>query len=99
MFYKDGPNTGTAAFLEQYRLAWLCAPDAVINHLQSLCETLKIDPTESRMNEEQRKAVQEIRDKKGGQAIAKAVAAMRTDLFETGGKSTGLTADDFGHYS
>jgi cobalamin biosynthesis protein CbiG len=97
-FYRSGANTGTAPLLEQYRLAWLYAPDAVVNRLCSLLETQRIDPAESHMTEEQKKAVAARRDEQGSRALAEAVAAMRADLFATSEKSTRLTAEDFRHY-
>ncbi|MFY9727937.1 MAG: hypothetical protein WAJ87_20755 [Bryobacteraceae bacterium] len=97
-FYKSGANTGTAPLLEQYRLAWLYAPDAVVNRLRSLLETQKIDPAESHMTEEQKKTIAARRDEQGSRAFAEAVAAMRADLFATSDKSTRLTAADFRHY-
>jgi hypothetical protein len=36
VFYKGGPTTGVAPFLDQYRLAWLYAPDDVVKILTSL---------------------------------------------------------------
>lgn len=43
-FYKGGPATGTAPFLEQYRLSWLYAPDDVIQVLKDFVESQKVDP-------------------------------------------------------
>ena len=99
VFYKGGPQTGVAPFLEQYRLSWLYAPDDVVSILNSLAESLKIDPAEGRMTEEQKQRVRDDRDKGGAQSIAVLVAAIRRDLFETAGKKTELTATEFGHYS
>ena len=99
MFYKGGPSTGVAPFLEQYRLSWLYAPDDVVSILNSLAESSKIDPAEGRMTEEQRQLRRDGRDKAGTQSIALLVAAIRRDLFETAGKKTELTANEFGHYS
>ena len=99
VFYKGGPSTGVAPFLEQYRLSWLYAPDDVVSILNSLAESSKIDPAEGRMTEEQRQLRRDGRDKAGTQSIALLVAAIRRDLFETAGKKTELTANEFGHYS
>jgi len=99
VFYKGGPSTGVAPFLEQYRLSWLYAPDDVVSILNSLAESSKIDPAEARMTEEQRQLRRDGRDKAGTQSIALLVAAIRRDLFETAGKKTELTANEFGHYS
>lgn len=99
VFYKNGPQTGASPFLEQYRLSWLYAPDDVVGVLNSLAESLKIDPAESQMTEEQRQRAREDRDKRGAQSIALLVAAIRRDLFRTADKKTELTATQFGHYS
>ena len=99
VFYKGGPSTGVAPFLEQYRLSWLYAPDDVVSILNSLAESSKIDPPEGQMAEEQRQLRREARDKAGTHSIALLVAAIRRDLFETAGKKTELTANQFGHYS
>jgi len=97
-FYKGGPQTGVAPFLEQYRLSWLYAPDDVVSILNSLAQSLSIDPAELHMTEEQKQQVRDERDKRGAQSIALLVAAIRKDLFKTAGKNTGLTATEFGHY-
>jgi hypothetical protein len=99
VFYKGGPQLGTYPFLEQYRLSWLYAPDGVVTILNSLNESLKIDPAEEQMTEEQKRHVRDDRDKRGQQSIALLVAAIRRDLFETAGRKTKLTATEFGHYS
>jgi hypothetical protein len=100
VFYKDGPKTGVAPFLEQFRLSWLYAPDDVVRILNSLVESLKVDPTAERlMTQEQQEQVRDDRDKRGAQRIALLVAAIRRDLFETAEKKTELTATEFGHYS
>jgi hypothetical protein len=100
VFYKGGPTTGVAPFLDQYRLAWLYAPDDVVKILTSLAESLKIDlEAEIQMTQEQQRQRHEDRNKGGAQAIALLVAAIRKDLFETAGKKTALAASDFGHYS
>jgi hypothetical protein len=99
VFYKDGPQTGVAPFLEQYRLSWLYAPDEVVGILNSLAASLKIDPAEEQMSEEQRRQCRDDRDKRGAQSIAHLVVAIRRDLFATAGKETKLTAPEFGHYS
>jgi hypothetical protein len=99
VFYKGGPKTGVSPFLEQYRLSWLYAPDDVVKILNSLAESLRIDPAEGQMTEEERQLVGEKRDRKGAEEIAHLVAAIRRDLFATAGKITELDASEFGHYS
>jgi hypothetical protein len=99
VFYKGGPATGVAPFLEQYRLSWLYAPDDVVKILNSLAESLKIDPAEGQMTQEQQQRLRDDRDKRGGQNLALLVAAIRSDLFGTAEKKTELSATEFGHYS
>jgi len=98
VFYGDGATTGVAPFLEQYRLAWLYAPDDVVELLVSLAESLQLDPAEKHMTQEQQQKFRVDRDTLGGQKIALLVAAIRRDLFETAGKKTALAAGDFRHY-
>jgi hypothetical protein len=85
--------------LEQYRLAWLYAPDNVIRILNTLANTLKVDPSEFRMSPDQLRQIQQARDANGAQALSELVAAIRKDLLDTAGKRTELAAADFGHYS
>lgn len=100
VFYKGGPGiTGMAAFTEQYRLSWLYAPDEVIRILNTLTESLTIDPAEATMNAEQTKQKKEDRDKSGAKQIALLVAAIRSDLFATSGRETELTDLEVRHYS
>jgi len=99
VFYRDGPKTGVAPFLEQYRLSWLYAPDDVVRILNSLVESLKTDPAEGQMTEEQAQRVRYDRDKRGAQGIALLVVAIRRDLFKTVKKKTEMAATDFGHYA
>lgn len=99
VFYKGGPRTGAGPFLEQYRLAWLYAPDNVIRILNTLANTLKVDPSEQRMSSDQLRHIQQARDVNGAQALSELVAAIRKDLMDTAGKQTKLAAADFGHYS
>ena len=99
VFYKGGPRVGTAQFLEQYRLAWLYAPDDAIRILNTLAETLKVDPSEQHMAPEQLAQVQQARDVKGAQALSALVAAIRRDLLDTARKRTDLGATEFGHYT
>jgi hypothetical protein len=99
VFYRGGPPTGVAAFTEQYRLSWLYAPDEVVKVLNSLTDSLTIDPAESQMNAEQRQRNAETRDKGGAKHIALLVAAIRKDLFEAAGKKTELSSTEVRHYS
>jgi hypothetical protein len=88
-----------ATFTEQYRLSWLYAPDEVVRILNSLTDSLTIDPTECQMPAEQRQRNAENRDKDGAKHIALLVAAIRKDLFETAGMKTELTSKEIRHYS
>jgi len=100
VFYKDGPKTGVAPFLEQYRLSWLYAPDNVLRILNSLVESLKVDAdAEGLMTQDQQERLRDDRNKSGAQSISVLVAAIRRDLFETAEKKTELSATEFGHYS
>ena len=83
-FYKGGTADATP-FLEQTRLAWLYAPDDVINNLYAFLNTQKPDVPKAR------------KDSEGRRTMAKLVAAIRTDLFDTVKKTTQLSASDFQH--
>lgn len=98
-FYKGGPQSHTGPFLEQYRLAWLYAPDNVIKILNSVASSLKVDPSEQHLPPEQLRQVQVTRDVNGARALSELVAAIRMDLLGTAGRPTKLQAGDFGHYS
>lgn len=98
VFYNGGPQTGPGPFLEQYRLAWLYAPDNVIRILNRLAETLKVNSSEQRMSPDQLLKIRQSRDVEGGQILSELVAAIRKDLLESAGKRTKLAAVDFGHY-
>jgi hypothetical protein len=97
-FYKGAPATETAPFLEQYRLAWLYAPDDAIQVLKDFVESQKVDPAEKSMSEEDKSKIDAARNKAGQRGIAGLAEAIRRDLFMTAGKSTNLTQTDFGHY-
>ena len=99
VFYRGGPQTGTEPFLEQYRLAWLYAPDNVIKILNVLADILKVDSSESVMSPDQLHQAQRARDVNGAQALSELVIAIRKDLLSTGGKGTKLGSADFCHYS
>ena len=99
VLYKGGPQTGVGPFTEQYRLSWLYAPDDVVRILNSLTESLTIDPAEAHMPPEQRQVNAQNRDKSGAKHLALLVAAIRRDLFETAGRKTELTDVDVRHYS
>jgi hypothetical protein len=98
VFYKGGPETGAGPFLEQYRLAWLYAPDNVIRILSRLAEVLKVNSSERYMSPDQLLQIAQSRDVGGGQILSELVAAIRKDLLESAGKRTKLAAVDFGHY-
>lgn len=88
VFYKgSGQGGDVRLFLEQYRLAWLYAPDDVIQALRSFLDTLKpeVPPQE--------------KDRLGGEALARLVCSIRKDLFSISSLSTKLSAKDFAHYS
>jgi hypothetical protein len=99
VFYKGGPQTGVAPFTEQCRLSWLYAPDDVVRILNSLTDSLTIDPAEAQMPPEQKTRNAENRDKSGAKNLALLVSAIRKDLFETAGRRTGLTSAEVRHYS
>jgi hypothetical protein len=98
VFYKGGQQTGVGSFTEQYRLAWLYAPDDVMRILNSLTESLTVDPTEASMSPQERQQRAENRDRSGAKNLASLVATIRSDLFETAGKKTELTNSDVRHY-
>jgi hypothetical protein len=88
VFYKGAnPMVGTGSFLEQYRLAWLYAPDEVIRAIEAFLGTQK-----SEIPADQKSQL-------GQKALAVLVASKRSDLFATAKLPTTLTAADFGHYS
>lgn len=99
VFYKGGPQTGAEPFLEQYRLAWLYAPDDVIRILNRLAGVLTINLSEQCMSPDQLLLIQKARDVDGAQILSELVAAIRKDLLESAGKRTQLAAVDFGHYT
>jgi len=99
VLYKGGPQNGVALFTEQYRLSWLYAPDEIVQILNSLTDSLTIDPAEGQMTAEQRQRNAESRDKGGAKHIALLVAAIRKDLFRTAGKKTELSSTEVRHYS
>lgn len=80
--------------MEQYRLAWLYAPDNLIIILNTVANTLKVDQSEKRMSTDQFAS-----DVNGAQVLTELVVAIRKDLLETAGKRTGLAPADFGHCS
>lgn len=88
IFYKGaGQSPGAGSFLEQYRLAWLYAPDDVIRAIEGFLVTQKPDiPADQK-------------DRLGQKALAELVSSVRKDLFVTAKLPTTLTAADFGHYS
>jgi hypothetical protein len=90
VFYKGASvpaSPPVASFLEQYRLAWLYAPDDVIQAFDSFLNTQKSDKSA------------EQKDQLGQKALAELVSAVRKDLFNTAKRPTELRATDFGHYS
>ena len=84
-FYAGGTSAGAAQFLEQTRLAWLYAPDDVINNLYAFLNTQKPDVPKPQ------------KDLEGRRTMASLVAAIRADLFDTVKKTTQLSASDFQH--
>ncbi len=98
VFYKDGQPTGPGQFLEQYRLAWLYAPDNVIRILNRLMGILKVDSPEQHMPPEKQAELQRNRDAQGGPVLSELVSAIRNDLLESAAEHTQLSAADFGHY-
>jgi len=93
VFYKDGPKEGAGRFLEQYRLAWIYAPDSVVRALNAFVGSQKIEP-----NEEKQKATQR-RDREGQEKLALLIAEIRLDLFRSSKKETELKASDVLHVS
>ena len=84
-FYKGGKPADVTQFVEQTRLAWLYAPDDVVNNLYAFLNTQKGDvPPEQKHLE-------------GRRTMAQLVAAIRKDLFDTVKKTTQLSASDFQH--
>jgi hypothetical protein len=77
----------------------LYAPDEVVKILNSLTDSLTIDPGESQMTAGQVQRNAESRDKGGAHHIALLVAAIRKDLFEAAGKKTELRSTEVRHYS
>lgn len=99
VFYKGGDPTAMPTYLEQFRLAWLYAPDEVVRTLNSLADILKTNPEAERlMSQDQQAQLKRDRDTQGAQQIARLVAAIRTDLFKTAGKATTLSAAEFRHF-
>jgi len=88
VFYKGAnQSAGASSFLEQYRLAWLYAPDDVIRAIEKFLLTQKPDvPADQK-------------DQLGQKALAELVATVRSDLFATAKLPTALTVADFGHYN
>ncbi len=88
VFYKGvGQLAGAGSFLEQYRLAWLYAPDEVIRAIEAFLVTQKTEiPADQK-------------DQLGRKALAELVSSVRKDLFAMAKLSTTLAAADFGHYS
>ena len=84
-FYKGGTPADATQFVEQTRLAWLYAPDDVINNLYAFLNTQKPDVPKPR------------KDSEGRRTMANLVSAIRTDLFDTVKKTTQLSASDFQH--
>lgn len=84
--------------MEQYRLAWLYAPDNVIRILSRLAEALKVNSSEQCMSADQLLQIRQSREVEGRQILSELVAAIRQDLLESAGKQTKLAAVDFGHY-
>lgn len=86
VFYKGfAGGSGAINFVEQYRLAWLYAPDDVVRAIETFLATQKPDKTP------------EEKDKLGAAALAELVFAVRSDLFNTARLQTGLTSADFMH--
>ena len=85
-FYAGGTSAGAAQFLEQTRLAWLYAPDDVINNLYAFLNTQKPDVPKPQ------------KDLEGRRTMASLVAAIRADLFDTVKKTTQLSAIRFPAY-
>jgi hypothetical protein len=91
VFYKN--NSGAAVpFIEQYRLAWLYAPDEIIRSLAAFMAAAKLPPPPGSIPAD---ANEQLRAK----ALAELVASARKDLFATTKLPTVLTAADFQHYS
>jgi hypothetical protein len=88
VFYKGvTQSAGASQFIEQYRLAWLYAPDEAIRAIDAFLATQKPDvPADQK-------------DKLGQRALAELALSARNDLFATAKLRTTLTAADFGHYS
>ena len=89
VFYKGASQSaGAGSFLEQYRLAWLYAPDDVIRPIEAFLVTQKPGvPADQR-------------DPLGQKALAELVSSVvRKDLFATAKLPTTLSASDFGHYN
>ena len=79
--YKGGPGTGIAIVLEQYRLSWLYAPDAVIKSFNAFCESQKIDESaEKQMSLQQQQEIKDRRSVSGAGTLAELVCAIRRDL-------------------
>ncbi len=88
VFYKGANQAaGVGPFLEQYRLAWLYAPDDVIRAFEAFLLTQKPEVP----------AIQ--KDQLGQKALAELVSSVRNDLFTTANLPTALKATNFGHYS
>lgn len=88
VFYKGVSvpgQAGAAAFLEEYRLAWLYASDDVIRALNSFLGTQDANRTP------------EEKDRLGQKALAELVLAVRKDLFNTAKRPTNLTEAEFRH--
>jgi hypothetical protein len=87
VFYKgpQQPPGAAGPFLEQYRLAWLYAPDEVVHAIDAFFATQKLPADQ--------------KDKLGQKALAELVSSVRGDLFVTAKLPTTLTASDFRHYS
>lgn len=88
VFYTGGAQpVGAGPFLEQYRLAWLYAPDDVIRAIEAFLITQKPEvPADQK-------------DRLGQVALAELVSLVRRDLFAAAKLPTRLTAADFRHYS
>jgi len=90
-FYKTSgasqKQSGIASFLQEVRLAWLYAPDNVIQALYEFLDTQREGVPDKEKNE------------KGSESMAKLVVAIRGDLFRTVNMNTKLTKTEFRHYT
>ncbi len=84
-FYKGGKPADATQFVETTRLAWLYAPDDVVNNLYAFLNTQKGDVPPQQ------------KDSEGRRTGAQLVVTIRKDLFDTVKKTTQLSASDFQH--